>query len=143
MGFNVRPDPSARENADRMGVDIRLYRIIYECIEEMEAAMKGLLAPKYAETCSRAQVRQIFKVSSVGTIAGCYVQDGKIARSAKVGWCATAWSSTRASWLPSSALRTTCARWPPATSAASAIDRFNDIREGDIIEAYIMEQVKE
>ena len=85
VGFNVRPDNNAKNIAEKDGVDIRLYRIIYDCIEEIEAAMKGMLAPKYKEvTLGQAEVRQTFKVSSVGTIAGCYVKNGKIIRSAEV-----------------------------------------------------------
>ena len=81
IGFNVRPDAAIREDAAQRGVDIRTYRIIYECIEEMEAAMKGMLAPKFREVVQgHAEVRQIFKVSGVGTIAGCYVKSGKINR---------------------------------------------------------------
>ena len=81
VGFNVRPDPTAKANAERDGVEIRLYRIIYDAIEEIEAAMKGMLAPKFREAIiGHAEVRQTYKVSAIGTIAGCYVKDGKITR---------------------------------------------------------------
>ena len=82
VGFNVRPDAAARDGAIRQNVDMRMYRVIYDCIDEIEAAMKGMLAPKFREVVlGHAEVRQTYKVSSVGTVAGCYVQDGKIVRS--------------------------------------------------------------
>ena len=85
VGFNVRPDAAARDGAARQNVDMRMYRVIYDCIDEIEAAMKGMLAPKYREVVlGHAEVRQTYKVSSVGTVAGCYVQDGKIVRACSV-----------------------------------------------------------
>ena len=85
IGFNVRPDKSALDSAERQGVEIRTYRIIYECIEEVEAAMKGMLAPKFKETLlGHAEVRQTIHVPNVGTIAGSYVQDGKVTRNAQI-----------------------------------------------------------
>ena len=85
VGFNVRPDRQALDSAERQGVEIRTYRVIYECIEEIEAAMKGMLAPKFREKLlGHAEVRQTIRVPSVGTIAGCYITDGKIARSAQI-----------------------------------------------------------
>ena len=85
VGFNVRPDRTATESAAAQGVDMRMYRIIYDAIEEMEQAMKGMLAPKFREAIlGHAEVRTTFRVSGVGTIAGCYVQDGKIQRNAEV-----------------------------------------------------------
>ena len=85
VGFNVRPEPSASDNAKRYGVDMRLYRVIYTCIEEIESAMKGLLDPKFREVqIGRAECRQVYKISSIGTIAGCYILDGKITRNAQI-----------------------------------------------------------
>ena len=85
VGFNVRPDPVAAQNAERDGVDIRCYRIIYDCIDEIQAAIKGMLAPKFREVQQgRAEVRQIVKISSVGNIAGCYVLSGKVTRNSKI-----------------------------------------------------------
>ncbi len=81
VGFNVRPDNAARESAARANVDMRMYRVIYDAINEIEAAMKGMLAPKFREVLlGHAEVRQTYKVSGVGTVAGCYVQDGKLQR---------------------------------------------------------------
>ncbi|MEG1477884.1 MAG: translation initiation factor IF-2, partial [Oscillospiraceae bacterium] len=85
VGFNVRPDNNARSEAERLKIDMRMYRIIYDCIEEMQAAMKGLLAPKFKEEIlGHAEIRQTFKVTKIGTIAGCYVTDGKITRNSQV-----------------------------------------------------------
>ena len=85
VGFNVRPDAAARENAVRQNVDMRMYRVIYDAIDEIEAAMKGMLAPQFREVVlGHAEVRQTYKVSGVGTVAGCYVLDGKIVRACSV-----------------------------------------------------------
>ena len=85
VGFNVRPDAAAAASAQRANVDLRMYRVIYDAIDEIEAAMKGMLAPKYREAIiGHAIVRQTYKVSAIGTIAGCYVKDGKVTRDAQV-----------------------------------------------------------
>ena len=85
VGFNVRPDPTAKANAERDGVEIRLYRIIYDAIEEIEAAMKGMLKPKTEEVdLGRAEIRNVYKITGVGAVAGCYVLDGKMVRSANI-----------------------------------------------------------
>ncbi len=85
VGFNVRPDPVAQQTAERDGVDIRMYRIIYDCIEEIESAIKGMLAPKFREVMlGRIEVRQVVKITAVGNVAGCYVLNGKVTRNAKI-----------------------------------------------------------
>ena len=85
VGFNVRPDPVAKENAEQSGVEIRLYRIIYDAIEDVTAAMKGMLAPKYKDVdLGRAEIRQVYKITGVGVVAGCYVLEGKITRNANI-----------------------------------------------------------
>ena len=85
VGFNVRPDPVAKQNAEQSGVDIRLYRIIYDAIEEITDAMKGMLVPKYREVeTARIEVRQVYKISNVGTVAGSYVLDGKVGRNNEI-----------------------------------------------------------
>ncbi len=85
VGFNVRPDAVAKALAEREGVDMRMYRIIYDCIEEVEAAMKGMLAPKYREVqLGSAEVRSVYKISNVGTVAGCYITNGKVSRDAQI-----------------------------------------------------------
>src|SRR5699024_9278451 len=85
VGFNVRPDPVAMENAERDGVDVGLYRVIYDAIEEIQTAMKGMLAPKFREVMlGRAEIRQVYKISNVGAVAGCYVLDGKVVRNSLI-----------------------------------------------------------
>ncbi|MFR5865294.1 MAG: hypothetical protein ACLUFV_09130 [Acutalibacteraceae bacterium] len=131
IGFNIRPDKKALDAAARDGVDIRTYRIIYECIEEIEAAMKGMLAPKFRENViGHAEVRQTIRVPNVGTIAGSYVTDGKIARHALIRVLRETWSFSRTKSPPSSASRTTRARsrsrlnvasgWRSSTTSRSA-----------------------
>ncbi len=143
VGFNVRPDPSARENADRMGVDVRLYRIIYDCIQEMEAAMKGMLAPKYREVAlGRVEVRQVFKVSDVGTIAGCYVLDGKISRSASVRLVRDGVVIHEGALASLKRFKEDAREVAAGYECGVGIERFNDIKEGDIIEAFTIEQIK-
>ena len=100
VGFNVRPDAAARDSAARSNVDMRMYRVIYDAINEVEAAMKGMLAPKFREALiGHAEVRQTYKVSGVGTIAGCYVQDGKIQRGCQVRICLLYTSSLPPPWI--------------------------------------------
>ena len=85
VGFNVRPDNNAKDSAPRMGVDMRMYRVIYDAINEIEAAMKGMLAPKFREVeLGRAEVRNVFRITNVGMVAGCYVLDGKMQRGAQM-----------------------------------------------------------
>jgi len=143
IGFNVRPEPVARESAVQSHVDIRLYRVIYDCIEEIEQAMKGMLTPKYQEAIlGHAEIRQTFKVSGVGTIAGCYVLDGKMQRSEKV-------RIVRDHIVVHEGDLATLRRFKDDVKEVAAgyecgmsFERFNDIREGDIVEAYIMEEIK-
>lgn len=101
VGFNVRPDPVAAQNAERDGVDIRCYRIIYDCIDEIQAAIKGMLAPKFREVQQgRAEVRQIVKISSVGNIAAAMSSAARSQETRRFAWCATASSSPRTRFLP-------------------------------------------
>ncbi len=144
VGFNVRPDAGATENAARLDVDIRTYRIIYDCIEEIESAMKGMLAPKYKEVVlGHAEVRQTFKVSGVGTIAGCYVLDGKMQRSAQV-------RIVRDSIVVHEGVLSTLKRFKDDAKEVAtgfecgmSFEKYNDLKEGDIIEAFIMEEIKQ
>ena len=85
IGFNVRPDSNAKQIAEKSGVEVKLYRVIYEAIEDVQNALKGMLAPKFTEVyLGKAEVREVFKISGVGQVAGCYVTDGKIARHGKL-----------------------------------------------------------
>ena len=144
VGFNVRPDASARDNAEREGVDVRLYRIIYDCIEEMRAAMKGLLAPKYKEVLlGHAEVRQVFRVSGVGTIAGCYVTDGKIVRSASVRIVRDGVVAHEGQLASLKRFKDDAKEVASGYECGIGIERFNDIKESDVIEAYDMEQIEQ
>ena len=143
VGFNVRPDKNALESAALHGVDIRTYRIIYECIEEISLAMKGLLAPQYKEVIlGRAEVRQTIHVPNVGTIAGCYITDGKVARNAQI-------RVTRDSVVIFEDKISSLKRFKDDAKevlqgfeCGVGLERFNDIKEGDILEAFIMEEVE-
>lgn len=144
VGFNVRPDASARAMADMNGVDIRLYRVIYEAIEEMEQAMKGMLEPKFRENVlGHAEVRATFKVSGVGTIAGSYVTDGKISRNCDV-------RIVRGGIIVHEGHLNSLKRFKDdAREVASGyecgmgFENFNDIKEGDIVECFVMEQIEQ
>ena len=144
VGFNVRPEPSAREAAERDGVDVRLYRVIYNAIEEIEDAMKGMLAPKFRDVdIGRAEVRNVFKISSVGTIAGSYVLEGKITRSAKI-------RLVRDGIIVADGVIGSLKRFKDDVREVASgyecgigLERFNDIKEGDVFEAYITEEYRD
>ncbi|KHF30969.1 Translation initiation factor IF-2 [Anoxybacillus sp. BCO1] len=143
IGFNVRPDANAKRVAEAEKVDIRLHRIIYKVIEEIEAAMKGMLDPEYEEkVIGQAEVRQTFKVSKVGTIAGCYVTDGKITRDSSV-------RLIRQGIVVYEGQIDTLKRYKDDVKEVAqgyecgiTIKNFNDIKEGDVIEAYMMQEVE-
>ena len=144
IGFNVRPDAAIREDAAQRGVDIRTYRIIYECIEEMEAAMKGMLAPKFREVVlGQAEVRQTFKVSGVGTIAGCYVKSGKIARSSLVRLLRDSVVIAETKIDSLRRFKDDVREVAEGFECGIGLERFNDIKEGDIIEAFVMEEYRD
>jgi translation initiation factor IF-2 len=144
VGFNVRPDNAARDSAIRSNVDMRMYRVIYECINEIEAAMKGLLAPKYKEVIhGHAEVRQVIKVSHVGTICGCYVQDGKIVRNSSVRVVRGGIVIHEGEIASLRRFKDDVKEVATNYECGISIEKFNDVKEGDIIEAFTMEQVKE
>ena len=144
VGFNVRPEAAAAAAATRAGVEIRTYRIIYECIEEVEKAMKGMLDPKFKEVVvGHATVRQTYKVSSVGTVAGCYVNDGKIQRDGSV-------RVVRDGIVVHEGVLGSLQRFKDSVKEVTTgfecgmtIDKFNDIKEGDVFECFVMEQIKD
>ena len=144
VGFNVRPDAAARESAARANVDMRMYRVIYDAINEIEAAMKGMLAPKFREVLlGHAEVRQTYKVSGVGTVAGCYVQDGKLQRKD----CQV--RLVRDGIVIHEGVLASLQRFKDSVKEVQAgyecglsIEKFNDIKEGDIVEAFTMEQIE-
>ena len=144
VGFNVRPDAAARDSAARANVDMRMYRVIYDAINEIEAAMKGMLAPKFREVLlGHAEVRQTYKVSGVGTVAGCYVQDGKLQRKD----CQV--RLVRDGIVIHEGVLASLQRFKDSVKEVVAgyecglsIEKFNDIKEGDIVEAFTMEQIE-
>ena len=143
IGFNVRPDKSALDSAERQGVEIRTYRIIYECIEEVEAAMKGMLAPKFKETLlGHAEVRQTIHVPNVGTIAGSYVQDGKVTRNAQIRVIRDGVVIFEDKISSLKRFKDDAKEVAQGFECGIGLERFNDIKEGDILEAFIMEEVK-
>ena len=144
VGFNVRPDQTAKANAERDGVDLRLYRVIYDCIEEIEAAIKGMLAPKFREVeLGRAEVRQVYKISNVGAIAGCYITDGKVTRTSQIRLvrdgiviCEDKIDSLRR-------FKDDVKEVAQGYECGIGLDKFNDIKEGDIFESFIIEEYRE
>ena len=142
VGFNVRPDNAARDSAERSKVELRMYRVIYDCINDVEAAMKGMLAPKFHEVIiGHAEVRQTFRVSKVGTVCGCYVQDGKIQRNCSV-------RVNRDNIVIFEGELASLRRFKDDVKEVSAgyecgmqVEKFNDIKEGDIIECFVTEQL--
>ena len=144
VGFNVRPDAAARDNASRNDVDIRMYRVIYDCINEIEAAMKGMLAPKFKESViGHAEVRQTYKVSHVGTICGCYVQDGKIVRNCQVRVVRDGIVVHEGELASLRRFKDDVREVASGYECGLSIEKFNDIKEGDVIEAFVMEQIKD
>ncbi len=143
VGFNVRPDKNAIDSAERQGVDIRTHRIIYEIIEEIEAAMKGMLAPTYKEVINgHAEVRQTIRVPSVGTIAGSYVQDGKILRSSQIRIIRDGVVIAEDKISSLKRFKDDVKEVAAGYECGVGLDKFNDIKEGDIMEAFTMEEVK-
>ncbi|MGG4080730.1 translation initiation factor IF-2, partial [Geobacillus stearothermophilus] len=142
IGFNVRPDANAKRAAESEKVDIRLHRIIYNVIEEIEAAMKGMLDPEYEEkVIGQAEVRQTFKVSKVGTIAGCYVTDGKITRDSKVRLIRQGIVVYEGEIDSLKRYKDDVREVAQGYECGLTIKNFNDIKEGDVIEAYVMQEV--
>ena len=142
VGFNVRPDPGAKISAEQQNVDIRLYRVIYEAIEEIEAAMKGMLDPEYKEVViGHAEVRQTYKVSSVGTIAGCHVTDGKIQRNAQVRVVRDGIVIHEGELASLKRFKDDAKEVTEGYDCGMSIDKFNDIKEGDVIEGFVMEEI--
>ena len=143
VGFNVRPDASARDSAARSNVDMRMYRVIYDAIGEVEAAMKGMLAPKFREALiGHAEVRQTYKVSGVGTVAGCYVQDGKIQRSCQVRIVRDGVVIHEGQLASLQRFKDAVKEVASGYECGMTIEKFNDIKESDIIECFVMEQIK-
>ena len=143
VGFNVRPDKKAIDSAERQKVDIRTHRIIYEIIEEIEAAMKGMLAPTYKEVINgHAEVRQTIRVPSVGTIAGSYVQDGKITRNSQIRILRDGVVIFEDKISSLKRFKDDAKEVAAGYECGVGLEKFNDIKEGDILEAFVMEEVQ-
>ena len=144
VGFNVRPDAVAKAAAERDGVDMRMYRVIYDCIEEIESAMKGMLAPKYRENqLGTAEVRNTYKISNVGTIAGCYITNGKVTRQCKIRLvrdgiviCEDEIASLRR-------FKDDVKEVAQGYECGIGLAKFSDIKDGDIFEAFIIEEYRD
>ena len=143
VGFNVRPDSAARDYAARANVEIRTYRVIYDCLNEIEAAMKGMLAPKFAEeVIGHIEIRQLYKVSKVGTVCGCYVQDGKVQRGCSVRVVRDGIVIFEGEMASLRRFKDDVKEVASGYECGIQIEKFNDERVGDIIEAYVMKQVE-
>ena len=144
VGFNVRPDAVAKAAAERDGVDMRMYRVIYDCIEEISAAMKGMLAPKFRENLlGTAEVRSVYKISNVGTVAGCYITNGKVTRNCEIRVvrdgiviCEDKIASLRR-------FKDDVKEVAQGYECGIGLEKFADIKEGDIFEAFIMEEYRD
>ena len=143
VGFNVRPDKNAAESAGRNKVDMRMYRVIYDAINEIEAAMKGMLSPKFREVAlGQAEVRQVYKITGVGIVAGCYVTDGKMVRNAQI-------RLVRDGVVIHEGVMSSLQRFKDSVREVAhgyecgiTIEKYQDIKEGDVIEAFQMEQIE-
>lgn len=144
VGFNVRPEAIALDNAKANGVDLRLYRIIYDCIEEIEAAMKGMLAPKYREVLlGSAQCRQVYKISNVGTISGSYVLSGKIMRNSDIRVVRDGIVIAEDKLASLRRFKDDVKEVAQGYECGISLEKFNDIKEGDVFESFIMEEYSE
>ena len=144
VGFNVRPDPVAEENAKRDGVDMRLYRIIYDCIEEIESAMKGMLAPKYREVAlGRAECRETYKISNVGMVIGGHVTSGKITRNAQVRVVRDGIIVADDKVASLRRFKDDVREVAEGYDCGITLEKFSDIKQGDVLEAYEMEEYRE
>ena len=144
VGFNVRPDPVAKVAAERDGVDMRMYRVIYDAIEEIETAMKGMLAPKFREVeTARVEIRQVYKISGVGSVAGCYVQDGKISRNDLVRVVRDGIIIADDKMSSLKRFKDNVREVAMGFECGITLEKFNDFKEGDVFEAYVMSEVEQ
>lgn len=144
VGFNVRPDAVAEENIKRDGVDVRLYRVIYDCIEEIEAAMKGMLAPKFKEVqLGKVECRVTYKITNVGLVAGCYVTSGKVERGADVRVVRDGIVIMEDKIASLQRFKDSVKEVAQGYECGVTLERFSDLKEGDIFEIFRMEEIKE
>lgn len=144
VGFNVRPDPVAKENAEKDGVEIRLYRVIYDCIEEVEAAMKGMLAPKFREVImGTVEVRQTYKISGIGTIAGCYITNGKVNRTCEIRVVRDGIVVAEDKIQSLRRFKDDVKEVAQGYECGIGLEKFQDVKEGDVYEAFVMEEYRD
>ena len=143
VGFNVRPDHNAKESAARNNVDMRMYRVIYDCINEIETAMKGMLAPKFKEVeLGQAEVRNVFRITGVGMVAGCYVTGGKMQRGAQMRLLRDNIVIYDGAIASLQRFKDSVKEVAQGYECGITFEKFQDIKEGDVIEAYLMEQIE-
>jgi translation initiation factor IF-2 len=143
IAFNVRPDPMAKRTAEKESVDIRMYRVIYDAINDVKAALEGMLTPQYKETViGKAEVRQTFRVPKIGVIAGSYVTEGRILRTAEVRVLRDNVVVYEGKIDSLRRFKDDAREVAQGYECGIGLEKFQDIKEGDIIEAFIMEEVK-
>ena len=143
VGFNVRPDNNAKDTAARNKVDMRMYRVIYDCIEEIQTAMKGMLAPKFKEVfLGQAEVREVFRITGVGMVAGCYVTNGKMQRGAQMRLLRDNIVIYDGSIASLQRFKDSVKEVAQGYECGITFEKFQDIKQGDVIEAFIMEQIE-
>ena len=144
VGFNVRPDANAQASAERLGVDMRMYRVIYDCIEEIEAAMKGMLAPKFREVeLGKAEIRTVYTISKVGKVAGCYITEGKMERGALVRLVRDGIIIADDTVASLRRFQDDVKEVLTGFECGLTLEKYVDIKEGDVLEAYKMEEYRE
>ena len=144
VGFNVRPDSNAKDSAARMSVDMRMYRVIYDAINDLEAAMKGMLTPKFKEVeLGRAEVRDVFRITNVGMVAGCYVLDGKMQRGAQMRLLRDNIVIYDGAIASLQRFKDSVKEVASGYECGITFEKFQDIKQGDIIEAFLMEEIKQ
>ena len=144
VGFNVRPDAVAKATAERDGVDIRTYRVIYDCIEEITAAMKGMLAPKFREVAlGQIEVRNTYKISSIGTVAGCYVTDGKVTRNAQIRVVRDGIVLAEDKIASLRRFKDDVKEVAQGYECGITLEKYGDVKEGDVFEAFIIEEYRD
>ena len=143
VGFNVRPDANAKDTAGRNGVDMRMYRVIYDAIDEIEAAMKGMLAPKFKEVAlGQAEVREVYKITGAGIVAGCYVTEGKVERKAQIRLVRDGIVVHEGAIASLKRFKDDAKEVAQGYECGITIEKYQDIKQGDIIECFLMEQIE-
>ena len=143
VGFNVRPDAAARDSAARSNVDMRMYRVIYDAINEVEAAMKGMLAPKFKEVdLGRAEVRNVFRITGVGMVAGCYVTEGKVQRGAQMRLLRDNIVIYDGAIASLQRFKDSVKEVAQGYECGITFEKFQDIKVGDVIEAFLMDKLQ-